>query len=42
MIFFQKDYKSSTGVTQPEINRIIQTVHKTTPNAAAAPAIAQK
>jgi hypothetical protein len=27
-IFFQKDYHCSTGVTQPEINRIIQTLHK--------------
>jgi hypothetical protein len=29
--FFQKDYASSTGVTQPEINRIVQSLHKITP-----------
>jgi hypothetical protein len=26
--FLQKDYRSSTGVTQPEINRIIQSLHR--------------
>jgi hypothetical protein len=29
MIFLQKNYKSSTGVTQPEINRIVQSLRKT-------------
>jgi hypothetical protein len=29
IIFFQKDYKNSTGITQPEINRIVQSLHKT-------------
>ena len=28
MIFIQKNYKSSAGVTQPEINRIIQSLHR--------------
>ncbi len=42
MRFFQKDYKNSAGVTQPEINRIIQTLRKTAPDAAAAQALAQK
>ena len=28
LIFFQKDYLQSAGVTQPEINRIIQSLHK--------------
>jgi hypothetical protein len=32
MIFFQKDYKSFTGVTQPEINRIVQSLHKSSPS----------
>ncbi len=27
MIFFQKDYQSPAGVTQPEINRIVQSLH---------------
>jgi hypothetical protein len=29
LIFAEKNYKASTGVTQPEINRIIQSLHKT-------------
>ena len=40
-MFFEKD-KNAAGVTQPEINRIIQTLRKTTPDAATAPAIAQR
>jgi len=28
LIFAEKNYKSSAGVTQPEINRIIQSMHK--------------
>jgi hypothetical protein len=40
-IFFEKD-KNSAGVTQPEINRIIQTLRKAAPDAAAAQAIAQR
>jgi hypothetical protein len=28
MIFLQKDYKNSVGVTQPEINRIVQSLRK--------------
>ncbi len=31
ILFFQKDYKNSTGVTQPEINRIIQSLRSTSP-----------
>jgi hypothetical protein len=31
LIFLQKDYRSSSGVTQPEINRIVQSLHKATP-----------
>ena len=42
MRFLQKDYKNTAGVTQPEINRIIQTLRKPTPDAATAPAIAQR
>jgi hypothetical protein len=37
MIFMQKNYKSSAGVTQPEINRIIQSLHRV-PQAGAAAA----
>jgi hypothetical protein len=28
MIFFQGDYRNYTGVTQPDINRIVQSLHK--------------
>lgn len=28
IIFFQKDYKNTGGVTQPEINRFVQSLHK--------------
>jgi hypothetical protein len=31
MLFFQKDYKSLTGVTQPEINRIVESLRKASP-----------
>jgi hypothetical protein len=30
MILFQKDYRNSAGVTQPEVNRIAQSLRKTT------------
>ncbi len=40
-MFYEKD-KNSVGVTQPEINRIIQTLRKTAPDSAAAPRIAQR
>ncbi len=42
MIFLQKDYKTSAGVTQPEINRIVQTLRKTSQNESATPRIVQK
>lgn len=42
MIFFQKDYKSSTGVTQPEINRIVQSLRKAPQNESTTPRIAKK
>ena len=32
MLFFQKDYKNPAGVTQPEINRIVQSLRKTSQN----------
>jgi hypothetical protein len=41
MLFFQKDYKKSAGVTQPEINRIVQSLHKAQQNETASP-LAQK
>jgi hypothetical protein len=28
MIFFQKDYRNFPGVTQAEINRVVQSLHK--------------
>lgn len=28
MIFFQKDYKNGGGFTQPEINRIVQSLYE--------------
>lgn len=28
IVILQKDYASSVGVTQPEVNRIIQSLHK--------------
>jgi hypothetical protein len=40
-MFFEKG-KNVAGVTQPEINRIIQTLRKTARDSAAAPSIAQK
>lgn len=42
MIFLQKDYKGSAGVTQPEINRIVQTLRKVSQNEATSPRIAQR
>jgi len=30
-VFQQKDYHSATGVTQPEINRIVQSLHRSSP-----------
>jgi hypothetical protein len=39
--FFEKD-KNASGVTQPEINRIIQSLRKTASDTATAPAIAQR
>ncbi len=42
MIFVQKDYKSSAGVTQSEINRIVQSLRKATQKKSTAPRTAQK
>lgn len=42
MIFFQKDYKNPAGVTQPEINRIVQTLHKAPQNESTTTRVAQK
>jgi len=36
-VFFQKNYKSPTGLTQPEINRIVQSLHRTRKSIATAP-----
>jgi hypothetical protein len=40
--FLQKDYKNSAGVTQPEINRIVQSLRKAPQNESTAPRIAQR
>ena len=42
MMFLQKDYKNSAGVTQPEINRIVQSLRKAPQNESTTPRIAQK
>ena len=42
LIFFQKNYRNSAGVTQPEINRIVQSLRKATREETMAPRIAKK
>ena len=42
MKFIQKDYKNSAGVTQPEINRIVQSLRKAPQYEAEIPRIARK
>jgi hypothetical protein len=42
MNLFQKDYRDSGGVTQPEINRIIQSLHKARQLATAASPVAKE
>lgn len=42
MIFLQKDYKNSAGVTQSEINRIVLSLRKVSRNESTSPRIAQK
>ena len=42
LIFFQKNYRNSAGVTQPEINRIAQSLRKATRGETMAPRIAKK
>jgi hypothetical protein len=32
MLFLQKDYRNPVGVTQPEINRIVQSLHRAIPS----------
>jgi hypothetical protein len=41
-IFFEKDYPNSQGITQPEINRIVQSLRKTSQDAPTVPPIARK
>jgi hypothetical protein len=41
-IFLQKDYQSSAGVTQPEINRIVQSLRRTTQDVPTAPRTAKR
>jgi hypothetical protein len=42
MIFFQADYRNYKGVTQPEINRIVQSLHKSMQEETQVPKIARK
>jgi hypothetical protein len=42
MIFFQSDYQNFRGVTQPEINRIVQSLHKITQEERPIPNVAPK
>ncbi len=42
MIFLQKDYQNPTGVSQPEINRIVQSLHKAMQVGAAASQMAKR
>ncbi len=42
MIFFQADYRNYKGVTQPEINRIVQSLHKIMQEETQVPKIAKK
>lgn len=39
MIFFEKDYKNPAGVTQPEINRIVQSLRRASQNPSNEPQI---
>jgi hypothetical protein len=41
MLLLEKDYRSTTGVTQPEINRIVQSVRKVAPGEVASSASAE-
>jgi hypothetical protein len=42
IIFLQKDWRNSPGVTQPEINRIVQSLHKTNQDSPTTPQIAHR
>jgi hypothetical protein len=42
MIFFQADYRNYKGVTQPEINRIVQSLRKNAPEEMQVPGVAKK
>lgn len=41
-VFHQKDYQNFAGVTQPEINRIVQSLHRAPQGESASPRVAQK
>jgi hypothetical protein len=32
MLFLQKDYHNAAGVTQPEINTVVQSLHRAVPS----------
>ena len=42
MIFWQKDYRNPTGVSQPDINRVVQSLHRVTQAGATASQIAKR
>ena len=42
MIFLQKDYRNAIGVTQPEVNRIAQSLRKTTQESPVVPRMANR
>ena len=42
MVFFQEDYRNFAGVTQPEINRIVQSLRKVSQKESPTPSVAQK
>lgn len=41
-VFFQKEYQNSASVTQPEINRIVQSLHKAPQDGATAAQVAKR
>jgi len=42
MIFLQKNYRNAIGVTQPEVNRIAQSLRKTTQESPVVPRMANR
>jgi hypothetical protein len=42
MIFTQKDYRKSVGITQPEINRVVRSLHAVPPHEATVQATVER